>query len=491
LKDITFYTSTTYLVEFISFIRGIIVAKLLNPTLYGYFSGLGLLLLFNPTGNLGMLQGMFREMSIKKGAGLTDETEKIKNAAFSFIGVSATVIFLVLLAYSFIEADRLGPYITWGLRTYALICILQHQEMLYHDLLRVNSQFKTINVSKIIFSLSNVIFSIVLILKWGFYGLLAAFILSMFTENIYLMYRGKYRFKISFEKSTLWHLFRTGFPIALSGLAIIGLHSIDRIMIIRYLSAKELGYYGIALAFTFLLFKFAETISYVMQPRILEHYGKHGQDKKSLVDVFEQSTLILSVVMSILIGVFIIIIGPFITYVLPAYKNSIVVSQILIFGVFFFSANRIALHVLVAMGNFKALLSIQIILIIINVILTYAAIQYGYGINGVAVAASASYFIYCFIMIQVLYSEFKVNVIKAMFKNLENYLPILLIGLILYVTSSITILNTNRMTGDLAADALYSMIRILTLLALFTPFFILIERRTKIISLITSLMIKK
>jgi hypothetical protein len=143
------------------------------------------------------------------------------------------------------------------------------------------------------------------------------------------------------------------------------------------------------------------------------------------------------------------------------------------------------------MGNFKALLSIQIILIIINVILTYAAIQYGYGINGVAVAASASYFIYCFIMIQVLYSEFKVNVIKAMFKNLENYLPILLIGLILYVTSSITILNTNRMTGDLAADALYSMIRILTLLALFTPFFILIERRTKIISLITSLMIKK
>ena len=483
LRDTLSYISTNYTVQVLSFVRAIIVARLLSPLLYGYFSGLGLLLLYNPYAQLGVLQGMFREMSIKRGEGHFDELDRLKDNAFSFIVCAAVVVFLSVLGYSVIYAEKLGPEITWGLRAFALICVLSHQEMLYHDLFRLEHRFSEINLSRLIFSISNICLSIGFIMIWGFYGVLAAFMVSTVLANAYLTVKGRYRFRIQFEKETLLRFLRAGLPIALCLLTMIIMNSIDRFMIIKFLTAEELGFYAVALGFTMLLFKFAEAVSYVAQPRILEHYGKHDRNGVSLIDIYEKCTLVLATTMAIFTGIFVIIVEPTIEHLLPKYQSAIGVSQILIVGVFFFSANQIALRVIMAIGNFGALIVVQAVTAFINVLLNYCAIVHGFGLRGVACATAISYFMYSAVSIQFVYRQLSVPPITGIVRNVKTFMPVCVAGAISYLLSEWDLLIL-FMNEALIYEVISYAAKIGILVLCFLPYVLALERKTGVFLLL-------
>ena len=139
-----------------------------------------------------------------------------------------------------------------------------------------------------------------------------------------------------------------------------------------------------------------------------------------------------------------------------------------------------------AIGNFMALVGIQIVTIFINVLLNFLAIKYNYGINGIAIATSISYFIYSFVTIQFLFRGFKTPLIKAFIKNIKTYLPVFMASFVLYLLSNIPYFKE-----DLLSNIISCLIQISILLIFFIPFLIVLERQTNIFSLAKNIIARK
>lgn len=469
ISDTLITTGTSFLIRFITFIRGFIVARLLDPSLYGYFSGLSLIFLYNAQGHLGILHGMNRSLSISKGAKSHQSFDEVKNNGVSAIAILSLIISGGILLYSFVKADVYSTYVIWGIRIYAIVGVLYHMEYVYHSLFRVDHRFKEINISRLIFASSNIILVVLLIYLFGFYGVLFALLGAVAIQNTYLFVKGKFKFKLVLNPDLIKDLLKTGAPISFAYLTTVILNSVDRIMIIRFLSSAELGFYaiGLTLSAEFLL-RIPDAISYVIYPRILEEYGKSG-DTRSLLHLFRAPSVVLGCVMAVAIGLLFLSIDYLIIYLLPNYIPAIEVTRILIFSVYFVSINQIAVRVIITTKRTKALILFQVMAIFLNTIANYIAIQRGMGIRGVALATALSYFVYSFSVTHYALKKLHGKLLTALKEQCKLYLPLIYCSIALILLSHVPYLNS-VISKYLLRDAIMVGFRIMTFLLILSPF---------------------
>ncbi|MFX0126065.1 MAG: oligosaccharide flippase family protein [Candidatus Hodarchaeota archaeon] len=477
--DTTTTMATNFTNRFILFLRGFIVARLLDPTLYGYFSGLGLIFLYNAQAHLGILHGMNRSLSIAKGAKDSRRFEETKNNGISAITILSLIISIAIIVYSIIKAHCYPRYIIWGMRIYAVVALMHHFEYIYHSLLRVDHRFKEINISRLIFTASNLILVVVLIYFFGFYGVLISLLTAIIFQNAYLFIKGNLTFKFTINTGILKDLLRIGAPISFAYLINVILNSIDRIMIIRFLDASQLGFYGIALAFsTELLLRIPNTISYVIYPRILQKYGESG-NTNSLINLFQAPSIFIACVMVTAIGLLFLTIEYIITYLLPNYIPAILVTKILIFAVYFISINQIAVRIMITTKCTKALISFQLVAIMLNIIVNYLVIRKGMGITGVALATAFSYSFYSFGVTYYTLNKLYNNFLLSMKEQCRLYVPIIYCSMVLFVLSKIPHLNP-VISEYFFHDIMVVALNMLTFSIMMSPFILYLSRMSNI-----------
>jgi len=474
IRDTSSTTIASYLTKFIGLFRGFIVAKLLDPSSYGYFSGLSLIFLYNSQAHLGILHGLNRKLSLSKGAGQLETYDELKNNGITAIVFLSFLFAGIIFAYSFWVDDAYSSELKWGFRFYAVLSVMFHLQYILHSLLRVEHRFKEIAKSNLLFSLSNLVLVLGLAYYFRFYGVLIAFLMSLFLQDYYLYYVNKVNVKFQFNIPVVKELLLIGAPISFAYLIDVILNSIDRLMIAIFLTSKELGFYGIGLTLSseFLL-QLPNSISYVIYPRLLEKFGKY-KNYNALLDLFQTSSAVVACVMSIVVGVLFIAVDYLIPYLLPRYVDAIPVAKILIFSSYFISINQIAVRVMITTGKTNKLVQFQVIVILLNVLLNYFMIKNGFGINGVAVATAVSYFVYSICVTHYTLGKFFNRFLSSIKEQVLLYLPLIyvcfLLGMILRFNFSESMITHNFLFDFFSCSFKISLLIILYAPVIFINF---------------------
>jgi len=179
----------------------------------------------------------------------------------------------------------------------------------------------------------------------------------------------------------------------LLGIVYILFNTVDRWVIIKFLSMEELGYYSLAnKAFSTVLL-----LTYIvgdqMYPRMARKYGETGNSVSLTPLILKQiymTTAILIPVGIVLYFLFPLVIRLFLTNFSPA------ISTISIFLVgLFFSSPVIAFgNFFVIIGRHFYYLGIMVLCVFINLALNILFVKLGLGIRGVALGVVTTYFIF-------------------------------------------------------------------------------------------------
>ena len=101
LKLISLFSSARLLSEVFYFFRGILLAKILGPSLLGIWTQMKISLLFMAYSNLGTSEAMFREVPYAVGKGCQARADRIKRAAWGLNFITSSILALIVFGYFF------------------------------------------------------------------------------------------------------------------------------------------------------------------------------------------------------------------------------------------------------------------------------------------------------------------------------------------------------------------------------------------------------
>jgi O-antigen/teichoic acid export membrane protein len=346
--------------------------------------------------------------------------------------LSAFVLFVI----TFFLRNRYAPEIIVSLWLICLLVVIQaFVDVFLENLLRTDNRFDILSKSEIFKSFFGFFLMIVMIWLWHLYGLIASVILSTLSKGIYIYDKTAYRFSLVWDFSELRRLLIIGFPIII-GLILLALYnSVDRLVIVRYLDSRQLGYYALGLTISkFLLI--AQTGAYgILEPKIFQRYGEKGEVqalRKIVLDPMIILTLFFPLVMGLAyIG------SPYLIYLfLPKYLPSLSCVHIMILGSFFFIFMEGCYTFIVAINRQMLIVWTIGLLTLVSFGLNYLLIRRGWGIEGVALgitvinAVTACSFL-CFTLNHFFKGKEKIRFFSRLF------IPFIIIGILLILMDHI------------------------------------------------------
>lgn len=392
-------------------------ALLLGPSVWGIWQGAKLVLLYGSNLHLGIQNGMHRELPILRGKKDLFQQAIITDVTFSFSFTIALVVSLGILLSTFII--EMGAELKLGLRFIAAMVFLQYINSFYGSLFRANNEFNIVSWITFIDGIGHG-FSVALIFAFGFAGFLTGQVLRLLIVTACSWWKSSYVINWHWDSRVFKSLMVIGFPIMIMIFASEIFTTIDRLLILKFLDARNLGFYSLGnIVFAPLLMIFTASNS-VMYPRFTERYGETGEPS-SLRRYLIMPLKILVPAMAVLVGIIYIVLPLLVSVFLPEYTAGVPAAQILIFGLFFYGITGMAGNMLLTINKQMLRLSILLGSALLNFGFSYVALKLGYGIEGVAVGTSLAYFIFSVI-----------SIITAMkYCSISLYQSIKLIGKIL------------------------------------------------------------
>jgi len=370
------------------FLASYFAARVLGPTLWGVWLGAKLVLVYGVTLQLGVRDGMHREVPILRGRKNVEKQASVINATFSFSLVAATVVSLGVLLSTFIL--RLTPELKISLRFIAGMIFLMYIQTFYAILFRVYNEFSTVSWLSILDGLGNVL-SVILTLFYGLMGFLWGQLLRLVVVVGFSYWKSSFTLNWSWNRSVLKALILIGFPIMIINLTEFALTTVDRLLILRFLNSTALGLYGLGnLTFTPVLMLLSVG-SAIMYTRFGEKYGETSS-KATLMRYLKVPMENLALVTPIVVGLIFLALPLFSRVFLPEYSEGIVPARILMFGLLFYAMAVMPGNMLLTLNRQRLRLLILSFSIILNLGLSYAALACGYGIVGVAAGTTLAYF---------------------------------------------------------------------------------------------------
>jgi len=388
--------SATLLSAIFSFLVGVATRNILGPEQYGYYLTISLAFTFIPLLQLGTLNAMNREVPFYLVRQDGERVQEIRNLTFSFLFTvplfSVVLFILVSIALFFLDIDM--EYKTGILFTSFISIFLflsAYVEMYYKS--EQNFRF----ASKLMFikGFSQSILTLTMVIWIGYEGLYIGFLLGLITEVI----TGRKSFsniKFIFDIEKYKHLIKVGFPILLVGLVWSLMIASDRLIIAIMMTPEDVGNYGVGmLVFSTMMF-LPQVIGQVLYPKIVELVSKERYAE--IKSYYWKVNKVLASVMVIIVLIGYLSVPYFIDWFMPEYVNGIKTAQILIIGVFPLTLVGIAANYFNSTQNQKMYISIQLVVIFINILLSILLIKINSEIYMVALATSISYAIYFILM---------------------------------------------------------------------------------------------
>lgn len=331
LKDTAVYSSATIVVQMITVILAVYIRRMLGPEAMGVWVLLQVYLTYISYFNLGVFGAVYRKIPILRGKGDEDKIESLKNSAFSYVAISSTVASLLVVIGALLFQSQLSAPIYYGLLSLAILNLLQRANNYQVSVLITDKNFSLISQFNILSAILNALFVVILVWSFHLYGLYLAMIFSYLFNFFYLFLIANLRFKFQWKKEELKELIQFGFPLVGLGLVTKLFYSLDKLIIVKFLSLTELGVYSIATMALGYIVIFPNMFHIVIYPRILEKFGE-GKDQASLTKYSIVPVKLISIYFSFVLGGIWIIAPYMCNLFLPEFSRGIPALKILIVG---------------------------------------------------------------------------------------------------------------------------------------------------------------
>ena len=473
IRDTSIFTVARYSAYFFTILTGLVIAKVLGPAAFGVYSALMLIVTYSHYSHLGLLPAMIKKVPFYIGKKEYNKSREIENVVFSGIIIIIFFISLALIIASFF-IKNLDNHTINSLRIVAIVVIFQQIFYFYQYYLISEKKFFLFGKILLVYSITYLIFIILLIMKFRLEGVFFAMLLAYIIAIFYLSKKDEFKLRIKVMPKNTVQLMKIGFPLLMLGTMALFFVSIDKIMIIKFMDKVQLGYYSFAAIVAGIVSFIPQGIGSIIFPHLLEKYGEK-EDKAHIKNYLFQPTLIISYLLPIVVGLVFITAPVAIYYILPKYLPGIMPFKILICAIFFMSVTSASNNFLITLNKEKKMLSLQAISVIIAIILNYFFIINGYGINGVAIATAISYFFYSTCILIYSFRHYIPRITQLIKFFAKIYLPFLYIILILALSNFIPI------TGNLLRDILLTFLKLIVFMVFSLPLIWLVNKKTGIV----------
>ena len=399
LNKSLYYSLALYARMFVKILSGICIAKILGPSLYGLRNAFDLSIGYESYSDLGTLSALNRQAPYFRGEKDSHKfTTAINsvyyvNIIYSIIAAGLLIIISQYLRLNGYEEKYIDFAFFFGIMIFTgkLTAFLQ-------TILKIENNFYFLGKIQLLYGVTASILGVILGYFWGFRGVLISLLVADIACIILMLIRNSIipELKLSFQMYL--ELFKIGFPLMILFLLLLLLASADRTMILALISEEALGYFGIATVATSVIATIPNAIHSVTLAPVMEKFGR-TKDRGRVKDYFIEPMILMAYIIPILIACLDYSIHLPIVYYLDKYVQSITVIKILTIGIFFNAVSSPAISIALAFNKQVKLIFLVAPLVALNFGLNYFLIINGWGINGVAIGTSITYFVGFFVLI--------------------------------------------------------------------------------------------
>ncbi len=384
------FVGSTVLWQGSRFVGSVVAARALSPDVFGVWNVLNLLLIYGGLSNLGILNGMGREIPFLEGQGRIRErvlTERVAFFGNAFGAGLFAVVALLVFAVGGVWRDYgefrflvIGVLIVQQVNTYALFRLRSARQFLV--MARVNAWMAGIHVVSCIAG----------VLAYGLSGFIIAQIPAPLFAATWVLNRAEYKPGWAFDKRTLQRLLSVGLPIMLAGFVFSLLSTVDRWVILGALDERSLGFYSISIMTFTAMTLIPRVVSDQFYPEMAYDFGRLEQRRELWKTVLRQTKVgVWSVAPLVMVTFFAL--DPLVRIFLPKYVEGIDAARCILLGVIGVALSGGAANFLNVTGLQQWYLLIQIIMLAAIAGAAWVLVGVA-GITGVAIAFGGGLLVY-------------------------------------------------------------------------------------------------
>jgi len=384
----------------------LLLRMLLDPAQMGIWQALKLFLSYGNYANLGISKGATRDFTIALGKGDTSQAKRGLDLAFTVNTLTSLVYAAVLVgAGAWIGLSGVGPWAgAWGvgLAVVGMLAVLSRYVTFHVTILRAKQDFRTTSELSILEAVLTLAACGLATWRWGLWGLYVGTLTVLLAGLGFVWRRRAVTLAWACDRGEIRRLVAVGGPILLAGTVSSLFRSLDKLMILGYLSDREyqLGCYSATLMVTVQLYGLGNMLSIVMGPRYGEAYGRSG-DRGEVARLAARATELCAAAMALPAAMAIVVAPPLLARLLPDYQAGLAPLVWLVPGVVVLCATLPASQYLVAVNRQNRALAAVVIATLLAAAGNHLALRGGFGLVGVAAATAIAHAAYWVLIVSI------------------------------------------------------------------------------------------
>ena len=256
---------------------GLFTARLTTPEVLGTFRGLGLSQQYSGVLQLGVTNGLGRELPYFIGKGKLEEALLLTSTARVWSLLVGGVVTLTLLAVGLWQLMQGSTELAVGWATYALTAgLLSFYGQTYPQMVhRSLNSFGSITKAKMVQSTLEAVL-LVCVALWGFYGLCLSLLVSRLASSLIMLWTLPVRVQLAWNWQRFWHMVKVGLPIFGVGYLYSLWATLDSTLVLMHLGAEGLGLYQLAAVVGATLGLLPASLGEIIYPSMATEYGRTG-----------------------------------------------------------------------------------------------------------------------------------------------------------------------------------------------------------------------
>lgn len=404
--DAMLVSAATFIAHVFGAITSLALRVLLAPEMMGIWQGLKLFLGYGNYAGLGVSKAAAREVSLARGHGDRARADWAVRLAFSVNTVTSSIYALGLAGAAIwigvAGTDPLSYAWALGLGAMAALTLLQRYITFLITVHRARGDFRSTSIVNVIEAAVTLPAMVLGAWFWGLPGLYGAVALVMLSTLWYLRRQEAVGLQWAWDGREIRRMIGIGGPILLAGIASSLFRSLDKLMILGYLSDKEyqLGCYSLGLMVCTQLYGVANMLSGVMSPRYGETFGRTGSHRE-VANLAAAASELLAIAVALPAGLAIAAAPWLLVWLLPDYREGIAPLICLVPGIAAAGMAIPAGQYLVAVNRGRSALGALLVSIAISALGNHLVLTHGGGLSAVAITTSVADGLYLVLMLAV------------------------------------------------------------------------------------------
>ena len=428
-------TLSTVVCSGLSFVFSVYAKRYIDKDIYGVYSSCLLLQTYLAYAQLGTFNAYNRDYPQSMGKGEDSEMKKMKNTTLSFMFVIYAALFVVVLAVllPLKKLQIVDSMHFFGFAVAPFMMLLKNVDDLSVCTAKMFVRYRFTAVMSLVRTVIAMGFAVVGVQLCGYYGLYVMPFVSAFLGVVFFFKDGLKGYRFDWDFAYVKIMVLSGVPLLVNSLIWTVVTSVDKFVILIFMSEADLGVYTVPLLGFTAMVVIPQSISQMFYFRISKLYGETG-DVNQLLDKAGELSGITAAISGVACVAAFYIMPIFVSFFMPLYTEGTVATQIILVGVAIYATTMLFGNIFGVLKLNKAMILNSIYLCVFNIVFSTALVLLvGKYIECVAVGTALSYTLYSHMLIKKLNSTFNYSFLKLFSKTWGPLLSIVAPAVLFYV----------------------------------------------------------